>query len=159
MKLKYKVTKLFLIFILTIVSPSVVGKTNDMQQIKNVILAYNKAMNTSSVDGVLALYTEDGVFMPSRLPTAMGRDQIRAAAYAHEFNVIDLEVSIVFDEIVQHKDIAFVRTRSKGHLTLLAKNQKISTEKYRAFFVLQKIKGEWKIARFMFNFSGEYKVV
>jgi len=124
----------------------------EMQRIKEVILAYGKAINAASVDGVLSLYAKDAVFMPAKEPTATGQAQIRAA-YEHEFKTIDLDVNIVFDEVVQNGNLAFVRTRSEGQLKVLATGKMVSTESYRAFFVLKKINNEWKIARFLFNFT------
>ncbi len=90
--------------------------------------------------------------MPAREPTAAGLTQIRAA-YEHEFKTIDLDVNIVFDEVVQDGNLAFARTRSEGQLKILATGKTVSTESYRAFFVLKKINNEWKIARFLFNFT------
>ncbi|NOX92216.1 MAG: DUF4440 domain-containing protein [Gammaproteobacteria bacterium] len=124
----------------------------EMQHIKEVILAYGKAMNASNVDDVLSLYAKDAVFMPAKEPTATGQAQIKAA-YEHEFKTIDLDVNIVFDEVVQNGNLAFARTRSEGQLKILATGKVVSTESYRAFFVLKKIDNEWKIARFLFNFT------
>ncbi len=126
---------------------------DDKQDIKNLLLAYGKALNAASVKDVVPLFTEDGVFMPSALPTAKGHDQIRSA-FDHEFKNIKLNIAVIFDEIVQQGNFAFVRTRSKGTITILPKNITMPTDKYRAFFVLEKTKGKWKIARFMFNFTS-----
>lgn len=122
------------------------------KEIETIIYAYGKAMNESDVEEVVRLYTKDGVFMPSGLPTAIGKSAIRDA-YKHEFEVIDLDMNINIDEIDYNDNIAYVRSRSLGHLTLLANGEKKSTESYRAFFVLKKVQDEWKISRFMFNFS------
>jgi len=121
-------------------------------EIKTVIYAYGKAMNASNVEGVVNLFDENGVFMPSGLPTATGAQAIRAA-YRHEFEVIDLDVHIVIDEVQNEGDLAYVRSRSLGQLTMLANGEKRSTENYRAFFVLKKRHNTWKISRFMFNFA------
>jgi len=128
------------------------AQSNDEQQIRDVIQAYGKAMNAADVDGIVALFAKDAVFMPAKEPTAVGLTQIRAA-YEHEFKVIDLEVNVVFDEVVVEGNIAFARTRSNGILRIIAANKVISTEAYRAFFVLKKIGPQWKIARFLFNFT------
>ncbi|HHI92603.1 MAG TPA: SgcJ/EcaC family oxidoreductase [Gammaproteobacteria bacterium] len=124
----------------------------ETQHIKEVILAYGRAMNASDVDGVLSLYTKDAVFMPARKPTATGLTQIKAA-YEHEFKIIDLDVNIVFDEVVQNGNMAFARTRSEGQLNILETGKVVSTESYRAFFVLEKNDNTWKITRFLFNFT------
>lgn len=125
---------------------------DDRSKIKQLIMAYGKAMNGSNVQEVVALFTEDGVFMPAKEATAMGLKQIKAA-FEHEFKTIDLDVSIVFDEIMVQGDFAVVRSRSDGKIHLLGPNKTVSTEAYRAFFVLKKVKNQWKIARFMFNFT------
>ncbi len=133
-------------------SPSAHSK-DDKQEIKNLLLSYGKALNAASVKDVVPLFAEDGVFMPSALPTAKGHDQIKLA-FDHEFKAIKLNIAVIFDEIVQQGNLAYVRTRSKGTITILSKNITVPTDKYRAFFVLEKIKGKWKIARFMFNFTS-----
>jgi len=126
---------------------------NERAAIEQVIRTYGEAMNQSNVEQVVALFTEDGVFMPSDQETASGHDQIRKA-YEHEFHLIDLNVEVIIDEIYHQNDLAYVRSRSKGTLKILAKDISVSTEKYRAFFVLKKRKGKWKIAHFMFNFNA-----
>ncbi len=127
-------------------------KSSDIVQIHHVIDRYTEAMNTSNVDKVVELYDERGIFMPNKLPTAIGLNQIRKA-YFDEFKHIDLDITVRVDEIVQDASIAYVRTRSDGVLTKLPSQEKISTESYRAFYTLKKRNGEWKIASFMFNFT------
>jgi len=152
-KTKLKTAGEVLILLMMIPGSIVYGGTSQKNEIKEVIKAYGKAMNESNVNAVLSLYAKDGVFMPSELPTAIGNKQIKEA-YEHEFNTIDLDVVVVFDEVIQEGDYAFVRTRSNGQIKILAKDLTLSTETYRAFFVLQKIKDRWKISRFMFNFTA-----
>jgi len=127
--------------------------SSEQQRIEKVIYAYGKAMNASDLDAVMALYAKDSVFMPSKQPTSVGWNAVKKA-YKHEFEVIDLNVKIVIDEVFQENNLAYVRSRSLGHLTLLATQKKKTTERYRAFFVLKKIDNDWKIARFLFNFSN-----
>ena len=47
--------------------------------IEATLKSYETALNASDTDAVLALYAEDGVFMPTEAPTAAGKEQIRAA--------------------------------------------------------------------------------
>ncbi|HEO65512.1 MAG TPA: SgcJ/EcaC family oxidoreductase [Spirochaetes bacterium] len=126
---------------------------NEKQKIKNLLLSYGKALNAASVKDVVPLFAENGVFMPAASLTAIGHDQIKSA-FDDEFKNIKLNIAVIFDEIVQQGDFAYVRTRSKGTITILSKNITMPTDKYRAFFVLEKVKGKWKIARFMFNFTS-----
>ena len=122
------------------------------EKIKSLIHAYTQALSHADVEAVVSLYTPDGVFLPSAQPSANGTQQIRAA-YTHEFALLDLDVAPVFDEIFQQGDFAYVRTRSAGRLTVKAQNRNVSTGNYRALFILQKYQDEWRIARFMFNFT------
>jgi len=148
--MKYLSIVLFTIFTLSL-QPAFAN--DETKEIEKLIHAYGKAMNASDVDAVMALFDKDGLFMPSGHPTASGWDAIKKA-YEHEFKKIDLDVKIAIDEIYQDGKLAYVRSRSLGQLTLLATKEQKSTEKYRAFFVLTKSAGHWKIKRFMFNFSG-----
>ncbi len=110
---------------------------------------YEAVLNASDVDGVLALYAEDGVFMPTEAPTAAGKEQVRAA-YEYVFGIIKLDIAFSIDEIVQHGDFAFARTLSRGEVTVLAEGVTLPEEN-RELFVLKKTGDDWKIARYMFN--------
>ena len=117
--------------------------------IEATLKTYETALNASDTDAVLALYTEDGVFMPTEAPTAVGKEQIRAA-YEHVFGTIKFDIVFSIDEIVQHGDFAFARTLSKGKVTVLGKGVTLPAE-HRELFVLKKTGDDWKIARYMFN--------
>jgi uncharacterized protein (TIGR02246 family) len=133
--------------------PAAAGTTStDEQQIQTLILAYTKALTDANPQAVTSLFTPDGIFMPAGLPSAVGQLQIRDA-YIHEFSLIKLEVMPVFDEIFRQGDVAYARTRSDGHMTIRAQNRTLSTQHYRAFFILHKHLSQWKIAQLMFNFT------
>ena len=121
----------------------------DRREIQTVLDRYERALNGSDVDAVLELYTEDGVFMPSSAPTAVGIEGVRGA-YEHVFTVIKLNIAFTVDEIVADGSIAFARTGSKGSVTVLADGT-TAPEENRELFVFQKEDGVWKIARYMFN--------
>ncbi len=126
-----------------------VNTEEERNAIEATLMNYGAALNASDVDGVLALYTEDGVFMPTEGPTAAGKEQIRAA-YEQTFGIIKLDIAFTIDEIVQHGDFAFARTLSMGEVTVLAEDLTLPEEN-RELFVLEKTGDEWKIARYMFN--------
>ncbi len=132
-------------------SPSTrtVKAMNDNTAIEATLKQYEAALNASDVDGIMALYAEDGVFMPTEAPTAAGKEQVRAA-YEHVFGMIKLNIAFSIDEIVQHGDFAFARTVSRGEVTVLAEGVTLPEEN-RELFVLKKTGDDWKIARYMFN--------
>ena len=126
-----------------------VNTEEERSAIEATLMNYEAALNASDVDGVLALYAEDGVFMPTEAPTAVGKEQIRAA-YEHVFSAIKLDIAFSIDEIVQSGNFAFARTVSRGEVTVLAEDVTLPEEN-RELFVLEKAGDEWRIARYMFN--------
>lgn len=122
---------------------------NEKAAIEQLLFTYRDALNASSTDKVLPLYTANGVFMPSNAPTSVGQDQVKGA-YDFVFNSIQLKIEFFIDEIEVHGDIAFARTTSKG-TTLIHATGETVPEENRELFVLQKENGQWKIARYMFN--------
>ena len=123
--------------------------TTEKQSIEKMLFLYRDALNASDVSQVLPLYTQDGVFMPSNGPSAIGQDQLKGS-YEFVFKTIQLHIEFFIDEIIVNGDYAFARTTSKG-TTLIHANGQTVPEENRELFVLQKENGEWKIARYMFN--------
>lgn len=124
-------------------------QTAEKTAIEKLLFSYRDALNTSDVNKVLPLYTNDGVFMPSNAPSAIGQEQVKVA-YEFVFSQIQLNIEFYIDEIVVNGDYAFARTTSKG-TTLIHANKQTVAEENRELFVLQKTNGQWKIARYMFN--------
>ena len=79
---------------------------NEKTAIEKLLFTYRDALNASSTDKVLPLYTTNGVFMPSNAPTSVGQDQVKGA-YDFVFNSIQLKIEFFIDEIEVHGDIAF----------------------------------------------------
>ena len=128
---------------------SVMQKNIEKAAIEKVLQTYEGMLNASDVVGVLSVYADDGVFMPSEAPTAIGKEEVKTA-YKHVFNMIKLDIKFQIDEIESFGNIAFARTISRGQVTVLDENVTLPEEN-RELFVLQKIAYEWKIARYMFN--------
>lgn len=123
--------------------------SNDQAAIKSLLFAYRDALNASSVDQVMPLYTPDGVFMPTGFPTAVGTEQVKGA-YAGVFSMIKLNIEFFIDEIEVDGDHAFARTTSRGTTLIHATGQTVPEEN-RELFVLHRTEGTWRIARYMFN--------
>lgn len=130
-------------------TPSTMSTTNDQNAIKELLFAYRDALNASSTDQVIPLYTADGVFMPTGFPTSVGSDQVRQA-YDGVFSMIKLNIEFFIDEVQVVGDHAFARTTSRG-TTLIHATGATVPEENRELFVLQRTDGGWKIARYMFN--------
>jgi len=124
-------------------------ETSEKQEIKNLLFTYRDALNASDVSKVLPLYTENGTFMPSGAPTAIGTEQVKEA-YESAFSNIKLSVEFDIDEINVTGKYAFARTTSKGSTLIHATGETVP-EKNRELFILQKENASWKIDRYMFN--------
>ena len=122
----------------------------DSDDIEALLKGYESVLNASDVDGSLELYTEDGVFMAPNNPSAVGIQQVEAA-YTGVFQAIDLNVVFDIVEIeVISENWAFARSNSSGTITINATGDNVA-EGNQELFVLQKIDGDWKIARYGFS--------
>jgi uncharacterized protein (TIGR02246 family) len=123
----------------------------DRAAIEATMMKYQDALNASSTDQALALYTDDGVFMPPYSQSAVGKDAVRQA-YEKVFRTITLSVKFHIAEIVQVAPAwAVVRTNSAGTQTVHATGAK-TAEANQELFVLHKgADGKWRIARYAFS--------
>jgi uncharacterized protein (TIGR02246 family) len=124
-------------------------QTTEKAAIETLLFAYRDALNASDVNKVQTLYANDGVFMPSNGPSAIGLEQINGS-YEFVFNTIQLHIDFFIDEITVNGDYAFARTTSRGTTLIHASGETVGEEN-RELFVLQKVNGQWKISRYMFN--------
>ncbi len=124
---------------------------SDQENILAALKAYEQVLNASDVDGVVELYTKDGVFMAQHNPSAVGIQQVEAA-YTGAFQAIDLNVEFDIVEVEVISDHwAFARTNSTGTVTINATGDTFP-EGNQELFVFQKTDdGDWKIARYSFS--------
>lgn len=123
--------------------------SQDITAIKTVLLSYQDALNNSSVDQAVKLYTRDGICMPQHAPSFIGSENVRKA-YEGFFALIKFDVKFEIHEIVpMAPDWAFARTNSAG--TTDVKGKGVGNEANHELFIFQKADGEWKIARYCFS--------
>jgi uncharacterized protein (TIGR02246 family) len=130
------------------------GKTEIMekeekQKIEKLLTSYKTSLNTSDAKLAQSLYTKDGVFMPTEGPSGIGSENI-LKSYEFVFSQIQLNIEFFIEEIEVEGDMAFAVTSSKGTVKIHA-NGIEAPEANRELFVFEKVDGEWKIARYMFN--------
>ena len=122
---------------------------NDKAAIEKVITAYRDALKEANAGKVVALYTKDAVLMPPGAPTAVGQEQVKAT-YEYVFSAIKLDINFTIDDIAVNGNNSIVRSTSKGTAVVNANGQS-APEENRELFVFQKVGGQWKIARYMYN--------
>jgi uncharacterized protein (TIGR02246 family) len=115
-----------------------------------VLTRYQDALNQSDTDAVMELYAPDGVFMPQNSPSSVGADEVRRA-YEAVFKTIKLTVQFNVAEVVElAPNWVFARTNSAGTAKVHATGAG-GLEANQELFLLQKIDGAWKIARYCFS--------
>jgi uncharacterized protein (TIGR02246 family) len=119
--------------------------------IRSVMASYNGALNSGSTDAALALYAEDGVFMPPYSQSAVGREAVRRA-YDAVFAELKFDVKFTIAElVVLAPNWAYVRTNSAG-VTGHASTGKTTAEANQELFIFKRGEdGEWRIARYSFS--------
>ena len=121
----------------------------EKQKIEALLSEYEKSLNTSDAKLAQSLYTKDGIFMPTEAPSGIGSDGI-LKSYEFVFSQIQLNIKFFIEEIEVEGKMAFAVTSSKG-TTLIRATGDTVPEANRELFVFEKVNGNWKIARYMFN--------
>ena len=119
--------------------------------ISAVLASYNDALNQGSTDATVALYAEDGVFMPPYSPSAVGKEAVRKA-YEAVFRELTFDVKFTIAELViMAPNWAYVRTNSAGS-TGHASTGRTAAEANQELFIFRKGEdGKWRIARYSFS--------
>jgi uncharacterized protein (TIGR02246 family) len=123
----------------------------DETAIRNVMAAYETALNASDTQAVMPLYVEDGVFMPQNARSVIGKAAVRQA-YDTVFKAITLKVEFTIVEVVvMAPQWAFVRTNSTGTQKINATGA-TSPEANQELFIFKKGEDDkWRIARYCFS--------
>ncbi|MCB9082146.1 MAG: nuclear transport factor 2 family protein [Lewinellaceae bacterium] len=121
----------------------------EKQKIEQLLSEYQQALNTSDAQLAQSLYTKDGIFMPTEAPSGIGSEGI-LKSYEYVFSQIQLNIAFFIEEIEVEGNMAYAVTSSKGTVKIHA-NGVEAPEANRELFVFEKVDGEWKIARYMFN--------
>ena len=124
---------------------------DDEAAIRSVMASYNDALNSGSTDAAMALYAEDGVFMPPYSQSAVGKEAVRKD-YDAVFAELKFDVKFTIAElVVMAPNWAYVRTNSAG-MTGHASTGKTTAEANQELFIFKKGgHGEWRIARYSFS--------
>ncbi|WP_332735717.1 YybH family protein [Flavihumibacter sp.] len=125
------------------------AQTNAKVEIEKLIFAYRDALNASDANKVVSLYTSQGVLLANAAPTAEGAEQVKGT-YQYVFDNYKYSLEFTIIEIIVNGNYAFARSTSKGSFIIKASGQTVADEN-RELFVFEKVNGNWKIARYMYN--------
>ena len=125
------------------------SNTEQASTAQAAVQAYFDALNRGDVDAAVAAYTADGYFALLGAEDVQGTAALRTL-YEGTFKTVRFNATHIVNEVRAWGDEAFVRTTTKASLTVVA-NERVILERYREFFVLKKVGGQWKIDRYMNN--------
>ncbi len=123
----------------------------EKEQIVNILNQYQKSTNTADAKLAASLYKDDAIMIPANFPSNVGKEAI-FGFYDYAFSLLQLtlEFDIHEDQIVVNGDFAYATTTSVG-TRLIRETGDIVPEDNRELWLFERIDGEWKIARYMFN--------
>ena len=104
---------------------------------------YAEALRTNNVEALVAMYTDDGVFMREDLPAAVGRAALRAA-YREVFATLKVDLRFDIHETEVAGDMAWLRSTSKGLIRILASGRDAQGS-FNSLTVFKRQAGVWKI--------------
>lgn len=119
------------------------------QKIQNLISRYEAALNSSSVSGVMDMYSKNPTFMPQHMPAQVGRAAVKKT-YEYVFNTIKLDIKFTTHEIEVLGNTAWARTSSAGKTKVLATDVVVN-EGNNELFIFKNEKGDWKIYQYLFS--------
>jgi uncharacterized protein (TIGR02246 family) len=130
--------------------PASTVQAGQRAEIEQLLNKYEHALNTSDVNAAVQLYTDDGVFMAPENPTAVGTQVLREA-YAGVFQAIALKLKFQIAEAkLLSPEWAMLRTTSSGTVKIVANGAEVPGSN-QELFLLRKMGGQWKIARYSFS--------
>ncbi|WP_210275632.1 YybH family protein [Rhizobium sp. G21] len=119
-------------------------------EIEKALAQYEAALNASDTMAVAKMFVADAVFMAPNNPSAIGLDAIWKA-YDGIFQTITFDTELTVEEVVQTApEWAFVRTSSKGFVTVKATEQRVPDANHELFIFQRDASNQWKIARYSF---------
>ena len=116
------------------------------------VSAYFTALNAADLDGIVAVFADDGSVMADEFASATGQEQLRRL-FAGIFKARSFGRELHIDRIIEEGDLAAVQTHTTGTLTILETNTTIQGVS-RELWVLRKADSGWRIVDYMFNRPG-----
>ena len=109
------------------------------------------ALRANDVEGLVALYTSNGVFMRENMGPAIGTAALRAA-YKEVFATLKLDLKFSTQESEISCDMAWLRGVSSGKVKVLATGAE-TNEAFNLLVVFRKEAGAWKIRSYLYASS------
>ena len=120
---------------------------SDEAKIRELIFAYQIALNNEEIEKISTLYSKQAIFMPPDVPAIKWVKEI-ILTYEYLFSQFDFELEFDIIEVVISENFAYVVSNSEG---IIESSETEETSKNQEIFILIKEGDGWKISRYMFN--------
>ncbi len=125
----------------------------DVEAIK-ALFAHNSTVITSGdLDGWIAQFTEDVIFMPPNSGILKGKEAGREFARPW-YEQLNMEFDISVDEIEVHDNWAFARWSYKGLYTPKTGGETIQENGKEIWILKRQFDGSWKCSHIIWNSNG-----
>lgn len=125
----------------------------DEEAIRELLSRTARANNEGDVEGWLAAFAPDAVYMPSGMPAVTDREELREVATSG-FGSWDADIEIVPVDVTVSGEWAFARARVTGHVTSRSSGETIQIDNKELLVFRRYAEGGWRIYRMMINSNG-----
>jgi len=124
---------------------------NEEQKLTRFIDSFAGVLNAADVASIPSFFSEDGKFMPNGVKTITGLDTLVKSA-KNNLAKIAFQIQFTVEEIQIDGHFAFITAKANTS-QLEAGSELLVNKTTRDFFVLKKESVDWKIYRYIFNYS------
>jgi uncharacterized protein (TIGR02246 family) len=109
---------------------------------------YAAALAANDLEALVALYTDNGVFVRPEMAPAVGREALRQA-YRQIFATLKVNLKFTVHEVEIAGDVAWLRSSSAGRVKVLATGVE-SADSYHQLVVFRREATGWKIRNYLY---------
>ncbi len=121
----------------------------DTKAVKAVVKQYEDALNSQSLDDIVAVFDIDCVVLPDDAPVVIGHRGVRE----HYEDLTDpstsIEITLEVQELILSDKIAYVWSLNYGKISFKG-GEEISIDSKSLMVLIMSMDG-WKVHRYMFN--------
>ena len=122
----------------------------DIAAIKALFAHNASVINSGNLDGWIAQFTEDAIFMPPNSVTLKGKEAGREFARPW-YEQLNMEIEISVDEIEVHGNWAFARWSFVGRSTPKSGGKVIQKNGKEIWILRRQSDGSWKCSHIIYN--------
>lgn len=121
----------------------------DVEAVRGIVAGYQQALNAGNLDGCVAMYAPDAVFMPNEGPPQSGLAAIRT--YYQETTLLNrFESTFTPTDVQVSGDVAWATVSITGRQTPPGR-ETYSFESKALFLFRRTSSRTWEVVRYMFN--------